>query len=160
MRKGEGTLASPLEEGKALTGPGRGRRKRPLPPHPPPPLSRLCWRMTVGVQRGGFGPSRATTRDRPYHAPKHCSGPFVHGRGDPLWSPSLGRTLLSTRAVIRQQSLYSARNLLIPTRPSSRRTWRTQACTHMQGSDGQSLPIGQRNPPIESESQASKLTCS
>ena len=65
---------------------------------------RLCWRMTVGVQRGGFGPSRATTRDRPYHAPKHCSGPFVHGRGDPLWSPSLGRTLLSTRAVIRQQS--------------------------------------------------------
>src|SRR5438105_12367178 len=86
------------------------------------PFYRLCWRMTVGVQRGGFGPSRATTRDRPDHAPKHCSGPFVHGRGDPLWSPSLGRTLLSTRAVIRQQSLYSARNLLIPTRPSSRRT--------------------------------------
>src|SRR5205807_5740971 len=130
-RRGVGTLASPSscsQERLAAPPTGDASVPTPLPTSPAPtnvticppkkpPPERLCWRMTVGVQRGGFGPSRATTRDRPYHAPKHCSGPFVHGRGDPLWSPSLGRTLLSTRAVIRQQS--HERATPAPTRMSS-----------------------------------------
>jgi hypothetical protein len=48
--------------------------------------------------------TRATTRDRPYHGRTGRSSAFV-AEGDPLWSPSGGCSLISTRAVIRQQSL-------------------------------------------------------
>ncbi len=69
----------------------RGDASVPTPLHTTPAPTRLCWRMTHGVQY-----SRATARDRPYHTRRARLPRLVYGRGGACPRPGTCRFACST----------------------------------------------------------------